>query len=118
MATYRYTVAICFANYRPPMKAFPISIEHAFTSKIAAESFAEAISHYLPARDEAIEEGMPLAWVLVSALATTYATRVSIAASHCYLSFDPGGVVVKRHPINAGFYGARCVTCHVSREAA
>lgn len=128
--TFRYVVSICFANYRDPNKALvlpelgaplgsmPISVEQPFSSKIDAEIFARAVSRLLPRRDEAIEEGVPLAWVLVSALATSHAVRVSTGAEHCYLAFDGGGVLVKRHPIGAGYYGARCTTCNQSREAA
>lgn len=118
MAPARYEVSICFANYRAPMRGYPISVDHTFTNKLDAEIFARKVSHYLPPRDPTVEEGMPLAWVLVSALAASEGTRVSYGRAWCYLSFDPGGVTVKRHEIGAGYYGAKCVTCSASREAA
>lgn len=118
MATARYLVEICFANYRAPMKGYPIAIEHRFTGRTSAELYARAISRYLPPRDPAIEEGMPLAWVLVSALATTEGTAIAYGKAYCYLAYDSGAIQVKRHEIGAGYYGAKCVTCAQSREVA
>lgn len=117
MATARYMVSICFASYRAPMRGYPISVDQTFTNKIDAETFARWVSRYLPKPDPAIEEGIVMAWVLVYALAATNAARVSTGPAYCYLCYDPGAVIVKRHAIGAGYYGAKCETCNASREA-
>ena len=78
-----------------------IDVSQSFTSKSKAERFARAISWYLPRGQSS--GGCVLAWVLVYALANGL---TSGPPGVCYMSLDPGCVVVKDHMIPRGYHGA------------
>jgi hypothetical protein len=92
-----------------------LDTEHYFGSRVRAEQFAKAISRYIGGKTE---DGCPIAWVLVSALATNIGHAQSYGTSDCYLSYDRGAVVVKHCDIRRGYFGAKCDKCRTSLEAA
>jgi len=104
---HRYAVDVCWSGWRPEAKGF-VDTSHLFTSKVAAETFARAIARCLP---RTLSDGSPIAWILVHAFAADHGTAVSVARSVCYLSLDPGAIVVKHHDIPRGFYGSKCREC-------
>lgn len=103
----RYLVSVCWASYRP-QAAGMVDVDHTFTCKASAERFARAIARCLPTEKP---DGCPLAWVLVSSLATS--ERVARSGGTCltYLALDPGAVIVRKHDPLAGYYGAPRTAC-------
>lgn len=100
----RYQVSI-FGRLHESHNYGSVDITHGFTSKARAESFARAIARYLPPYTDACNYG-PLVWVLLYSLPKPQTKlRLGWTTPHCYLAFDPGGVVVKRHEILAGYFG-------------
>ena len=110
MAKARYIVSVCFSPWLESMHGYKISVDQPFTSKVAAERFAFAISNYLPKPDPDLHDGITMAWVLVYAMPATerairdHANRVT--RGDCYLCVDPGEVICKRNEISEGFHGA------------
>lgn len=100
----RYTVCI-FGRLSQESPLGSLDVTQYFASRTKAELFARAISYYLPVgtgpRGAAYGTGCVLAWVLVSALHASHPET----SPHCYLSYDVGGVEVKRHPIMVGYWG-------------
>ena len=112
----RYSVQICHSATYPGRPDVFREPEQLFSCRIEAERFAFAVSdHFAEASGGS---SLSPQWALVNALAATNATRVSVGARNCYLSIDAKRVVVKRHAIMRGFYGAKCATCAQSTEAA
>lgn len=97
----RYTVLVCCirAGIRTPTQAF--------SSRRAAESWARTVASEIPtARTDDNPCNGPQWWILVCALdAGRYlaGSRFIERGRHCYLAIDPGGVVVKNHPILSGY---------------
>lgn len=75
-----------------------------FSSRAAAEAWARTVARALP-RDINPDSGAPRWWVLVYALPPRGRPGIDgmLAMGHCYMSLDPGGIVVKHHPILAGY---------------
>lgn len=96
----RYRVGI-YGRISPTAPLGSIDVEHSFTVRHKAESFAHEIAKYLPPGPDSA--GNVQAWVLVYALAMF--PTAGDPFGHCYLSFDPGGVLVKRHQIHRGYWG-------------
>jgi hypothetical protein len=94
----RYEVTI-YGRIRPDAGLGTIDVTQSFGSRARAERFAHAISKQLPVGPST--NGCVQAWVLVYALPIV----PNGMHGHCYLSFDPGGVLVKRHQIVRGFWG-------------
>lgn len=95
---YRVEIVIVSQGYNGPA--------HTFTSRVAAERFARAVSHYLP-RTSDLYSNSP-AWVLVYALPMPDAPAWARTPSgHCYMSLDGGESLVKRHAILPYHYGAK-----------
>lgn len=82
-----------------------IDLTQGFGARDKAERFARAISHHIPAGVGS--NGCALAWVLVYAMPDPTSGRFRHESGHCYMSFDHGGIVVKRHAILRGFCGYR-----------
>jgi hypothetical protein len=102
-STERYRVCV-FGRLGDGAPLGSLDITQGFGAKDKAERFARAISHRIPAGHGS--DGCALAWVLVYAMPDS-ASGVRQEMAHCYLSFDHGGIVVKRHAILKGFYGYR-----------
>jgi hypothetical protein len=111
----RYQVTVCWATYRTECPSGMVDTVHYFGSKVRAEQFAREISYYIGGKTS---DGCPIAWVLVSALATTLGNAISYGGTYCYLSYDRGAVQVKRHEIGRGYFGAKCTHCLSNLEAA
>lgn len=111
----RYSVQICHSPTLPTRPDVLDEPEQLFSSRIEAERFAFACSEHFSAASGA--SSLSPQWALVNALAATNATRVCYGAKHCYLSIDAGRVVVKRHAILRGYFGAKCERCEQSTEA-
>lgn len=103
-STERYRVSV-YGRLTQTADLGSVDVEHGFSNRSAAERFAEAISHRIPAGSGPY--GV-LAWVLVSALPDpAQHCYPGDRRQHCYFAYDHGGIVVKRHPILRGFYGYR-----------
>jgi hypothetical protein len=103
----RYHVQVCWACWQPSAIGM-VDTEHVFTSKDHAERFARAIARYLPEGDPNVG---PVAWVLVSSIATSEAVARSCKPSLCYASYDAGGMRAKYHAPLAGYFGAPRAAC-------
>lgn len=106
----RYNVCI-WGRIAPDAALGTIDVTQPFTERRAAERFAHEIAKHLPSGVES--GGCVLAWVLVFALPRRPSPD-NLIPGHCYLSFDPGGLLVKRHQILPGHWGhgARMRTVH------
>lgn len=101
-ATERYRVSI-WGCLDGEDRLGSLDVEQTFGSRKQAERFAAAISHHIPSGTRS--NGCARAWVLVYALPDPSQGVFQHSPGHCYLCFDYGAVVVKRHSILRGHYG-------------
>lgn len=88
----RFLVVVChvFARVETP--------EQWFGAKAAAETWARTLARHAPATIGA--NGCQEWWILVYALPSDPRERSTRGLpGQCYLSYDPGGIQVKRHPV-------------------
>jgi hypothetical protein len=94
----RYVVEFGVATTHP-LWSTPNHVCQAFRARKDAERFARRAMQALPARS-CDSSGAPLVWALVYALRVDGRDR-----GHCYMSFDNGGAIAKRHTIHVGYHG-------------
>lgn len=106
-----YAVVVCHSHTRPERPARDM-VQY-FTSRRDGERFAREISRHFPARTG---DELTL-WALVYAMSATGRERIATSGV-CYLAYDPGGTLLKRHAIEPGYgvraartYSAACVCC-------
>jgi hypothetical protein len=105
----RYGVMICHQHTRPVRP--DRDVIQVFSSRYACERWARTVSHEFPSRTG---DDLTL-WALVYAFPAHARGLMTWGAwSICYLSLDPGGVVLKYHAIPDD-YGAQSADRTVSR---
>ena len=95
----RYAVMVCHSHTRP-VRPERDTVQ-VFSSRGQCEAFARALSRHFPGRTG---DDLTL-WALVYAL-PAWRNRPGYtfgSLNVCYLAFDPGGVLLKRHPIPRGY---------------
>jgi len=76
-------------------KSYGRSTVQYFRARGPCEAWARAVMRHMP---RPADDGPPGVWTLVRALPPVGRDRIG-SSGVCYLAFDPGGIVVKRHAI-------------------